>query len=83
MAGMIGSGQAMRTNALQSMQRYSSLDAKMRADRDQAEAMNEQAETQQNTSLGAAAGGAVGGLSAGPVGMVIGAVIGGIAGSLF
>ncbi|QEM67291.1 hypothetical protein FO488_03405 [Geobacter sp. FeAm09] len=90
MAGLIGSGQIMGNNALQSMQRYSSLDAKMKAEQDIANKQNAMAEKQQNTALGGAAGMAAGALAgamygseAGPIGMAVGTLVGGIAGSLF
>lgn len=80
--GMIGSGQVMRTNALQSMQRYASLDAKMQSDQKIAEQANAAAEKAQNAQLGAATGMSIG-MIAGPYGAAVGALIGGIAGSLF
>lgn len=89
--GMIGTGQAYKKSALQSMQRYASLDEKLKADEQMANRQLEAAEKQQNMSMGAAAGGMMGGAlagsqwgaAAGPYGMLAGALIGGIAGSLF
>ena len=82
MAGMLGSGQTMRTSALQSMQRYASLDAKMKADQEASRKLMDAQEQQQNTSLGAAGGAAIGSYF-GPIGTVVGGALGWLAGSLF
>lgn len=82
-SGMIGTGLTYKKSAMQSMQRYASLDEKLKADAEMANKQLAAAEQQQNMGMGSAAGMAAGGMIGGPVGAGIGALIGGIAGSLF
>lgn len=93
MSGMIGLGQDYRTTALQGMQRYATLDEKMKAEQDLLNKQDEAATRATNMSYGgmsgAAAGAALGGYLtswSGPgavVGMAIGSLVGAIAGDLF
>lgn len=81
--GMIGTGLSYKKSAMQSMQRYASLDEKLKADAEIANKQLDAAEKQQNASMGAASGMAVGMMVGGPVGGAVGALVGGVAGSLF
>lgn len=83
--GMIWTGQAYKKSALQSMQRYASLDEKLKMDAEIANKQLDAARQQQNSSMGAAGGTVVGLVVTGgnPIGGAVGALVGGIAGSLF
>lgn len=90
--GMVASGGALRKSALSSMQRYSSLDQKLKSEQEAMNKMDAIQEKQQNMQYGAAAGSAVGGVVGGMAlgasatswsgpGMVIGAAIGALIGT--
>ena len=83
--GLVGTGLTYKKSAMQSMQRYASLDEKLKADAEMANKQLDAAEKQQNASMGAAGGMVVGLAVTGgnPIGGAVGALIGGVAGSMF